>query len=54
MTIRKLNFFDHLDQCFLALMVYDNYVVLYDLNTQRYCKLTGHRSFIANVQYDSS
>jgi len=33
-------------------MFYDNYVVLYQLNTFRYCRLIGHRSFVANLTYN--
>ena len=33
-------------------MVHDNYVILYELNQRKYCKLTGHRSFISNVGFD--
>lgn len=52
MTIRKINFFNHLNRTYLAIMVYDNYLILYDLMQQKYCKLIGHRSFIANILYD--
>jgi hypothetical protein len=32
-------------------MFYENYVILLGMNSHRYCKLTGHRSFVANVGY---
>ena len=52
MTIRKLNFFKHLEDGYLAILVYDNYLILYDLVEKKYCKLIGHRSFISSVAYD--
>ncbi len=33
-------------------MFYENYALLYKLNERKYCKLTGHRSFVANVAFD--
>src|SRR5690242_12473075 len=52
MSIRKLNFFTNNQDQYLAIMFYDNYVLIYDLNANKYCKLIGHRSFVANVAFD--
>ena len=51
MSIRRLNFFVHREEEYLSIMFYDNYVVLYELNSEKYCKITGHRSFVANTAY---
>lgn len=52
MSIRKLNYFTDNHKEYLVIMFYDNYVVIYDIKDERYCKLVGHRSFIANIGFD--
>ena len=51
-SLRTLSYFKYRKEDFLAIMVHDNYVILYELNQRKYCKLTGHRSFISNVGFD--
>lgn len=51
MPVRKLTSFSHKGQPYLALLPYENYIVLYSLATNTYCKLRGHKSFISNVAY---
>lgn len=53
MTIRRLACFSHQEEDYLGVMFYDNYVVLHQLSTNRYCKLTGHRSFVGNLVHTS-
>ena len=55
MSIRRLNYFtDNTQRQYLAIMLYDNYVVIFDLKANKYCKLIGHRSFVSNIGFDSS
>ena len=51
MPVRKLSSFSHKGQPFLAMLPYENYMILYSLATHAYCKLRGHKSFISNVTY---
>ena len=52
MSLRSLTYFNRQKKDYLAIMYYDNFVILLDLSTNRYVKLIGHRSFIADVVYD--
>ena len=52
LNIRRLNYFEHQEQSFLILMPYENYIMLYELKSGKYCKLIGHRSFIAHAIYN--
>ena len=51
MPVRKLSSFSYKGQPYLALLPYENYIILYSLANNTYCKLRGHRSFISNVAY---
>ena len=51
MSLRSLYFFTYKQQEFLTIMFYDNYIILYQLNSHRFIKLIGHRSFVANVGF---
>jgi WD40 repeat protein len=53
MNIRRLACFSHQEEEYLGIMFYDNYVVLYQLASNRYCKLTGHRSYVGNLTYNA-
>lgn len=35
-------------------MPYENYIIIFNLHTNKYCKLRGHKSFIANATYEAS
>lgn len=52
MSIRRLSCFTYLEDQYIAIMVYDNYVILYNADKNKYCKLIGHRSFVADVKFD--
>lgn len=49
--LRNLGAFSHEGQECLVLMPYENHIVLYNLNNNTYCKMRGHRSYIAGVHY---
>lgn len=51
MPVRKLTSFTHRDQPYLAMLPYENYIIIYSLANNTYCKLRGHKSFISNVAY---
>lgn len=34
-------------------MPYENYIIVYNLATNTYCKLKGHKSFVANATFSS-
>lgn len=52
MSIRRLSCFTHCKDQYIAIMVYDNYVLLYNVDGNKFCKLTGHRSFVATALLD--
>ena len=37
----------------IAIMLYQNYYILYGVRFKKYVKITGHKSFVANISYDS-
>ena len=51
MTIRRLGVFQHKTDYFLVILVYADYALIYNLLANRYCKLIGHKSFIAGIVY---
>lgn len=51
MPVRRLSSFSHKGQPYLAMLPYENYIILYSLATNTYCKLRGHKSFISNLVY---
>jgi hypothetical protein len=53
MPIRRLGFFSDNQNHFLAIMPYENYLLLYSINQNKYCKLRGHRSYIGNIKFDN-
>lgn len=52
MSIRRLSCFTYNQDQYIAIMVYDNYVFLYNVDANKFCKLMGHRSFVATVAFD--
>jgi hypothetical protein len=53
MNIRKIYPFEHKKEQFLAILVYSNYAILYNLDKNKYLKIIGHRSFIAGMLYNN-
>ncbi len=51
MTIRRLGVFQHKSDYFLIILVYADHALVYNLLTNRYCKLVGHKSFLAGILY---
>lgn len=51
MPVRKLTSFTHRGHPCLTMLPYENYIIVYSLNNNTYCKLRGHKSFISNVAY---
>jgi hypothetical protein len=49
--LRNLTAFTRKGQEFLLLMPYENYLLAYNLSNDRYCKLRGHKSYIAAAAY---
>lgn len=35
-------------------MPYENYIILFNLHTNKYCKMRGHKSFVGGVAYEGS
>jgi hypothetical protein len=50
--LRNLSSFSRESQDYLILMPYENYAILFNLHAGKYCKLRGHKSFIANATYE--
>ena len=36
----------------MAILLYENYFLWYSVDKQRYLKVAGHKSFVANVHFD--
>lgn len=52
MPIRRLNYFWSASQPFLLLMPYENFLIVYSLGSNSYCRLRGHKSFIASALFN--
>lgn len=52
LPIRRLNYFEMASKPFLLLMPYENYLIVYSLASNSYCRLRGHKSFIANAIFN--
>lgn len=51
--LRNLVSFCSASQEYLVLMPYENYIILYNLTAGNYCKLRGHKSFVANAAFSA-
>ena len=54
MPIRKLSTFVLDKQEYLFILPYENYVLLLNRHQAKYCKLSGHRSYVGNAIYGTS
>lgn len=52
--IRNITTFFHEEKDYLAILPYENHFIIYNLANNRYCKMRGHRSYVASVHYNSA